>query len=67
VDDHIAPFLREGQGCLPFEVKVFLPADLDHRMYSFLCVFNGFTGIAGCINARAFFKPAVGGKRLING
>ena len=65
MDHHIPVIPCQSEGGLPFEIKMFLPAEVDLALQPMGRVMHRICGIASCIDPRAIFKAAFGGQSLI--
>jgi hypothetical protein len=67
-EDHACrPLARQGQGGLPFEVEMLLPAHLDPPVGRWGAAAMAASGSPFLPDARAVLEPAVGGQRVVDG
>ena len=65
MDHHIPVIARQSHGGLPFEIKMFLPAEVNLALQTVDRALHRALGSAFCIDPRPIFKAAFGGQSLL--
>ena len=66
VNNHVVPLLRKGECCLPLQIEMLLPADLDLALQDMFRLIERSRRIATVIGTRAIFEPTAGVQSLAN-